>query len=442
MEEERRAVAPDPSLTDVVGEERTWQPSEAQDLGEGLVLRSVRDERDVERYIAFNRAINGEEEGQFCTRLLRYHPETRRADFQLVEDARTREVVSTTCLIPWVCRYEGIPLRVAMLEMVATHPQYRHRGLVRTQIARFHRLVAERGFDLSIIQGIPYYYRQYGYAYALDHSGADTLPIWRIPTSEGAMGCHYTLREAVQEDGPVLTGLYERAMSEVPIHVARNAEFWAYLIAHVRVPVHILEDRSTGRAGGYVAIRPMKNGQGTQITESAILGMDMAWAAMRAIRARGGLEIRLGWPQEGDLVRLGRSLGSQPLPGYQWLWRIRDVAGLLGKLRPVLDGRLAAAGCSGLTVDVLINLYRDAYRVQIEAGCVASVTPIGFVDASLGADGGDLCIPPEAFVRLALGYRTLDELRDAWPDIVVKAERRPLLDILFPKLISHIMMPY
>ena len=37
-------------------------------------------------------------------------------------------------------------------------------------------------------------------------------------------------------------------------------------------------------------------------------------------------------------------------------------------------------------------------------------------------DEGDpsfLCIPPEAFVRLALGYRGLEELRDAWPDIVV-----------------------
>jgi hypothetical protein len=60
----------------------------------------------------------------------------------------------------------------------------------------------------------------------------------------------------------------------------------------------------------------------------------------------------------------------------------------------------------------------------------------------MGADGGDLCIPPDAFVRLVLGYRDLAELQDAWPDIVVKPERRHLLQTLFPKLASYFWMPY
>jgi hypothetical protein len=70
------------------------------------------------------------------------------------------------------------------------------------------------------------------------------------------------------------------------------------------------------------------------------------------------------------------------------------------------------------------------------------VAPLGFVDASMGADGGDLCIPPDAFVRLVLGYRDLDELGDAWPDIVVKAQSRYLLQALFPKMTSYFWMPY
>jgi len=115
---------------------------------------------------------------------------------------------------------------------------------------------------------------------------------------------------------------------------------------------------------------------------------------------------------------------------------------LLAKIGPALNRRLAAAGYAGLTTELLINLYREAYRVRIEAGCVAEVTSAGFVDASMGADGGDLCIPPDAFVRLILGYRTLDELHDAWPDIEVKAEKRALFDILFPKMDTCISMPY
>ena len=60
----------------------------------------------------------------------------------------------------------------------------------------------------------------------------------------------------------------------------------------------------------------------------------------------------------------------------------------------------------------------------------------------MGAKGGDLNIPPDAFVRLVLGYRDLDELHDAWPDTVPRAESRHLLDVLFPKMGSWVHMPY
>jgi hypothetical protein len=80
--------------------------------------------------------------------------------------------------------------------------------------------------------------------------------------------------------------------------------------------------------------------------------------------------------------------------------------------------------------------------MRFEAGRLAGVDSLVFVDASMGADGGHLCIPPEAFTRLVTGYRTLDDLYDAWPDIVVKPEVRNLVDVLFPRLESYLFTPY
>jgi hypothetical protein len=60
----------------------------------------------------------------------------------------------------------------------------------------------------------------------------------------------------------------------------------------------------------------------------------------------------------------------------------------------------------------------------------------------MGADGGDLCIPPDAFTRLLLGYRTLDELADAWPDMVVRPARRHLWQVLWPKQPVYFWLPY
>ena len=102
------------------------------------------------------------------------------------------------------------------------------------------------------------------------------------------------------------------------------------------------------------------------------------------------------------------------------------------KLAPLFERRLAASGCAGLTESLLINLYREAVRLRFEKGKLSAVERAGFVDASMGADGGDLCIPPDAFVRLVLGYRALDRLADAWPDIVIRPGSRHVLDALFP----------
>jgi len=60
----------------------------------------------------------------------------------------------------------------------------------------------------------------------------------------------------------------------------------------------------------------------------------------------------------------------------------------------------------------------------------------------MGADGGDLCIPPDAFVRLLLGYRGLDALTDAWPDIVVKPQALPLVNALFARINSYLYATY
>jgi len=418
-------------------------PPYQENLGRGLILRAVRDERDIDRYAAFNTAVVDEVQGMTCDLLMRRHPKTGHSDFLFVEDERTGEVASTTCLIPWRCRYEDIELDVAMLEMVATHPEYRHRGLVRAQIRRFHEVVRERGFDLSLIEGIPYYYRQYGYAYAIDHRAFDSLPTQRILDRRDAQESPHRLRQATVGDVPALTRLYRDSMGRLGLCALRDASHWRFLLEWAQFPVRLVEDRSNGHPLGYICTKPLANEQGTKVIESAIVNHDVGIEVLRRLKAEAGCEIRLGWPQTSTLVQIGRSLGSVPLlPTYQWLLRVTDAARFLSKIGPVLERRLDDADCAGLTADLCLNLFRQAFVLRFEAGKLLGVESAGFVDSSMGADGGDLCIPPEAFVRLILGYRDLSELRDAWPDIVVKAESRRFLEVLFPRMTSYFCMPY
>ena len=127
---------------------------------------------------------------------------------------------------------------------------------------------------------------------------------------------------------------------------------------------------------------------------------------------------------------------------FPWLLRFPDLARFLVRIGPVMENRLAGSVWRGLSTELIVNLYRQAFRLRFQSGRLAGVDSLGFVDASMGADGGHLCIPPEAFVRLVSGYRALEALFDAWPDIVVKPEVRNLIDVLFPPLKAYLYTPY
>jgi hypothetical protein len=337
-----------------------------------------------------------------------------------------------------------------MLEMVLTHPAYRGRGLVRVQIKHFLQAVQARGFDLGIIWGIPYYYRQYGYGYCLDGDRAESLPAWQIPGSESGQTYPYQLRPARMEDIPSLCQWYNQSTASLQVHVLRDPAYWEYLLRWAGFPVQVLEHESSGELAGYAAVARAADGQKVHILESAIPRAELGLDLLRRLKSEEVQEILIAWPQNGTLPALAHSLGSRTLPGGQWLLRIPDMnpqyfggmARFLQKIGPVLEERLAASTWQDLSMDFVLNLYRQAFKLRFNAGKLAGVESLGFVDASMGADGGHCCIPQEAFLRLVFGYRSLDEIRDAWPDVVIKPQVRSLVDVLFPPMISYLHTPY
>jgi predicted N-acetyltransferase YhbS len=413
----------------------------AEHLADGLVLRSVRNEADIARCAAFVCMNMREVSGITTERLLHHHPTFGLDDFLFVEDERTGKVVSTTCLIPWQCRFDEVELNVAMLEVVATHPEYRKRGLVRAGIGAFHSAVAEQNFDLSIIEGIPSYYRQFGYAYATDHAARDMLLSSRVPERKVCLS-PIRLRRATPEDIPALMRFYDATFSALNLATRRPAEIWHYVLTAAGHPLYMIEEAASHTPAGYLCAWRLADRQGIRIAESGILSAETALEVLRLCKQTTDGEIQIGWPQESTLVQVSRSLGSQVTPSDQWLMRVTNPQSFLSKLAPLFERRLLRSAYMGYTGDLIINLFRQAYLLRFAAGRLLEVKTLGFVDASMGADGGDLCIPPDAFVRWVLGYRSLDQLLDAWPDIVIRPASRFLLQTLFPVSRAYFSMPY
>jgi predicted N-acetyltransferase YhbS len=407
-------------------------------LEDNLVLRSAADERDVERVAAFNGTIHGPETIAMTRHLFIHHPNTHIEDLIFVEDERSDQIVSSLCLIPWIWRYGGVDVPAGEMGIVGTLEAYRRRGLIRAQVELFKRRLRERGCLLSQIQGIPYYYRQFEYEYALPLEGGLRLETRHVPDAP------FTFRLATSDDLPTLMKRYDEAAQDLAIHAARDEATWRYLLAHAdgtetERDTWIIQD-ANGRVSGYLCIPRYHFGKELVVSEVSRLGFDAALAALNHLKTltmeheKPG--IRLNLPANCTLMRLARSLGAHDLGTYAWQIHVPDVAALLRTLAPVLERRVARSPFAGLNRDVRLSLYREAILLRFELG---KLTKVVNQDP---ARQEDIRFPPLQFIPLILGYRSREELAAVYPDVSVAPTSQLLIDTLFPRMTSFIYTIY
>jgi len=207
-----------------------------RDLGDGLVLRFAAP-ADVEALAQFNGHLHGSEHPDhfdpmvaawtrdFCSE---QHSTCGPSNVTLVEDTRARpgKIVSTMCLIPQTWTYSGIPFEVGRPEAVGTDPDYRRRGLIRAQFEVLHAKSEAMGHLVQSITGIPWYYRQFGYEYALDMDGGQLTYATNIPALKEGETEPHRLRPMTQDDLPFVKTLYERDSARSMVACLRPDWLW------------------------------------------------------------------------------------------------------------------------------------------------------------------------------------------------------------------------
>jgi hypothetical protein len=418
----------------------TISPPVEQILPDGLILRTVHDGRDIERLAVFNGIIHGPELSSVVTGMSKHYPGMEPADWVFVEDPQSGEVLSSLCLVPWTLRYGSVDLHVGEMGLVGTLEAYRRRGLVRKQVDYFKRRLVERGCLLSFIQGIPYYYRQFGYEYALPLEGGlrmtgRELPDLTVPP--------FTFRPATVDDLPVLQQFYDEAAADLAIGVVRNAAQWRYLLQHPRattvVPEFWLVLDAQERVAGYFMLPEHHFYEELSINEVSRLSFDAALAVLRRCREiaaeRNLPGVRLNLPAHTTIARLAQAVGAHDMGTYSWQIHVTDMAALLRAIAPVLEERLAASPFASMTREVQFCFFRDSVLLRFVQGKIIEVT-------AGGAAQGTINFPPLKMIPLLFGYRTIDQLRLVTPDINVAGVWRLLVETLFPQTQGFIYSGY
>ncbi len=421
------------------------QTQYAKSLGNHLVLKHATAE-DAPRLSTFNALIHGDKQvGVITEALMLHHPTARPEDFIYVEDESTGEIVSSICLLPWRWRFDEIELKMGEMGIVGTLPEYRNRGLIRALVDHFKEMLAEGEYDLSQIQGIPYYYRQFGYEYALPLEGGWHLPLHQIPTAAENAPV-YTFRDATVGDIPLLMDFYADATRDLNISAVREADIWRYLIERKSDTANgsdtLLMFAPSGEVAGYVRIEKFGFGSGLTVCEASRFNFAHVAPLFRhlkelAVERGKNPYIRFALPPSAVLVQVAKALEAHFDGYYGWQIHIPDPARLLRTMIPLFERRIAASPFAGLTQNVGINLYRQTYELVFEQGKITTVNSTGFQPWE-----GMICFPPDVFTQLVVGHRTVEELREIFPDLMAWGEAFNLVSVLFPKTSAYIHTIY
>src|SRR5262249_30383204 len=182
------------------------EPTYRRELGGGLVLRwsTGADAAGVGRLMGLVESVGPDEpfnarvmDGTL-RRMSGTFPLMGPGDVAVVEDtcAPDRPIVACAGLWRETWEYAGVPFEVGRPEDVATHPDYRNRGLVRAMFELLHARCAAEGRPVQAITGIPHIYRQLGYEYALAVRGRRVSFLALIPPAKPNEPQPYALREA------------------------------------------------------------------------------------------------------------------------------------------------------------------------------------------------------------------------------------------------------
>jgi hypothetical protein len=381
------------------------------------------------------------------------HPSFKPRDFIIVEDTTTGKIASSMCLISQTWTYEGIPFKFGQPDIVSTDPAYRRRGLVRAQLNEVHRWSAERGELVQGITGIPWYYRQFGYEFALNLDGSREAFRRNVPKLKEGDAESHGFRRATMEDVPFIGNMYGQASSRCVIASVRDEALWRYDLegrnetSGIRAEFCVIETPEGEPAGLLVHSRKLWGFNMEVRLYEVIPGVPLLAVTPSVMRYLDATGEEYRKRDGGQFEAISFGLGeTHPLydtipdrlpithKPYAWYIRVPDLPEFVSRIAPALEKRLAGSVQAGYTGELNVSFYTGGLHFRFQEG---SISVEGWKPDRV--EEGDAAFPDLTFLQLLFGYRSLEELRHAFPDCWAGTDAaRALLPILFPRKDSRV----
>jgi hypothetical protein len=353
-------------------------------------------------------------------------------------------VVSTLTLLDEVVHVGGpgdipaVAVPAGQVELVATDRADEGRGLVRALMAWGHARSRARGHLLQVMIGIPFFYRQFGYAYAMP------IPPWQrlatVPDARAPYPGGVEVRRATLGDVPAMDALQAEAQGGADVWMPHSPACWRWLVERDGS-----EQWLAVRAGAVVGVARVVSGEdaddATLVAELAAADDEAALALVARAAAAGG--------GEGGGVEVQRRASTPPAldallappeePPEWYYGRVERLGPLLVHLAPVLQARLEAAALGDRDHEVLLSSWRSHVRFTVGPSGFRLLAEGGQEQAPIHQGGSG--VPPDALAPLLLGPHGAVGLEERLPDCLL-GRQRELMAALFPPVTADLLTFY
>jgi predicted N-acetyltransferase YhbS len=342
-------------------------------------------------------------------------------------------VVSTATLLDETLHLGGATIPAGQVELVATDTAYEGRGLVRALMGWAHERSARLGHLAQVMVGIPYFYRQFGYAYAMPIGAV--RPVVGVPAADDRPP-GYTVRVATGVDIPAMAALQASEQAGADLSMPHSAACWRWLVGRDGSTQWLVERDGQPVATGRTT--PPEDAGGV-LAEVAAAVPAAAHALLRHVRSVHP-EIRVR-ERPGTVAgeALDPYLGPRPPGTERYYARIPDPAALLSQLRPVLSARLAAAGFADDCGEAVVSFFRFHVRLPYVDGAVGPVVRGGTMQAPYSAGGAG--VAPDLVAPLLFGPDGIAGLSEVYSDVYAGPDAE-LMRALFPPVHSDLLTFY
>ena len=419
------------------------------------IIRNAHDQNDINQLKPlFNTVFHPEKVGDLAETMSHHLPGLNHDHWFVAEDPTSSSIVSAFALIPWQWEMAGIQLRVAEMGIVGTHPDHQGKGLMKRLNHRFDHRLQDENYDLAVIQGIPGFYRKFGYQYSIPLENHLEVPLHLMDESRES---DFVIRDATLEDIPFLIRQDKLYQEKYFLSVNRSKEQWAYLLTHSKDTEYGADYWIIEHANGekyYARIPYTGFGYGLIISE---VSEQISWPAMEALMTfakrkaikKGKAYIRLNLHHDSNLAQWAIQKGVQPGLSYAWQIKVVDKQALLQKMKPILEQRLADSPFKGWNQPLRLDLYGEQLDLKWKKGHLKEISTGSTEDVP-----HTFCIPQDLFAALIIGHRSWKELQLNRPDIApmlqyikpevnhASEETGALIETLFPKCASWIYERY